>query len=599
MKIHDEVKYLKQHYTDDSVQLYEGLEYKQRDLIKLADFYSLSRYMGGQKDDLGRDKPFFNTVNFRVTLAKTATEFDIKDFVATSDDTEMWVQTMFINRELYKWMKRTRFSRFLNEYAYTRPKYGGVLYKSYIDKDDELKVEVVNWRNVFTDQVDILGSPIIEEHHLTPLDFINKEDVWQNTDQAIEYFEEERKKNPDEAPTRLTVEEVTGVFTENTYLEAIGKEPTEDGDSKYSLQKHFMVRMEGKEKNDIILYSTKPKKLGYRYMEWEKVVGRGLGRGVIEESEEGQVWINDLAIKQKNVIDISGKVALVTDSNKYGGSVLEHDDGKIYQIEKGDMMQRLELAPSSLGMFDAVMQQWENQLDKANNTYDANTGEQPPSGTPYSQTALLNRVADRPFAFRREEAGIDLEELINEDVIPHLLKKIEGEHVLAEEFNEEELKTIDEAFGNKVGRKVAKDLLLQFQQFTQDDINELSQEAIDRQQKNGSKRTIKIPKGYFDGWEGRVTLNITNEQYDKANILTSLSQVMQTVTQSYDPNTGTFAILENPTLSKLFGTIIDTAGIGISPIELGIGKATAKPLMQQMPQQNQQIPQMGAEQPVQ
>ena len=122
MKIIDEVKYFEQRYTEGSVQLYEGLTYKQRDLVKKADFYTLSRYTTGQKDELQRDKPFFNVVNFRLTLAKTATEFDIKDFRATSDDTQAWVKTMLLNREMYKWMKKTRYSRFLNKYAYVRPK---------------------------------------------------------------------------------------------------------------------------------------------------------------------------------------------------------------------------------------------------------------------------------------------------------------------------------------------------------------------------------------------------------------------------------------------------------------------------------------------
>jgi|GEM_PF-1890970 len=572
MNIYDQAKYFEGRYRDGSVQLYEGLEYKQRELIKTADFYALSRYASGQKDDLGRDKPFFNVVNFRVTLAKTATEFDIKDFRATSDNSKAWAQTMLLNREMYKWMKQTKFSTFLNKYAYVRPKYGGVLYKKVL-KDGELYLEVCDWRNTLTDQVDIIGSPIIEEHYLSPLDFINKRGTWNDEaiDRALELFEEKREQQgDDEAPMRLKVHEITGVFDHDTYLEAQGKEP-QDATDRYYLQKHFLLVDEDDEDCEYVLYSQKPKELDYRYLAWEEVTGRGLGRGVIEESEEGQVWVNDLVIKQKNTMDLAGKVTVVTDADNVAGNMLEVDDGKVWKVEEGRRMEKLELAPAALGNFQNIVEQWENQLDKANSTFDANTGEQPPSGTPYSQTALLNQVAQRPFAFRQEEAGIDLEEAFNEWVIPHLINKLKGEHVLAEEYDEEELEAIDEAYGNKMARKAAKDMLLKMQTFTQEDIDTIKAENIEMARKGGAKRHVKIPEKFFDGWEGKVTLNITNEQENKAAVLTSLSQIMSTVSQSYNPQTGTFAILENPTLAKLFGTIVDKAAVGISPIELGIG----------------------------
>ena len=587
MKIYEEANYLEGLYCDTTVQLYENLEYKTRDIIKLADFYSLSRYMSGMKDDLGRDKGFYNVVNFRVTIAKTATEFDIKDFVATADDETQWVQTMLFNREAYKWMKESRFSRFLNKYAYTRPKYGGVLYKK-TEKDGELAVEVCDWRNVYTDQVDIVGSPIIERHFLSPLDFYNKKDVWENVDEVLDIFEEKRKQK-DEAVNRLEVWEITGVMPESVYRDAMGED--EPDEETYSLQKHFILRSDDEQK-EIVLYSTKPKELGYRYLAWEEVPGRGLGRGVIEESEEGQVWINESMIKQRNTMDIAGRVLIKTDAENIAENILEVDDGKIFHLEPGRDMAAMQLAPSALGQYGNLVQMWESQLDKANSTFDANTGEQPPSGTPYSQTALLNQVAQRPFAFRQEEAAIDMEEMFNAWVLPHIIRKIKNEHILATDFDDQTLEVIDESFANYKQRQVAKqaafDALDQAMQGNpaipniQNQLDEAKTKTLESMQKKGSKRYIKVPKDFFDGFEGKMTLNISNEQMNKAAVLQSLSQIMQTVTQSFNPQTGTFSILEDPTLSKIFGTIIETANVGISPAELGIGRPMQKPV-QQMP----------------
>ncbi len=595
MKLIEEVKYFEQRYTEGSVQLYDGLTYKQRDIVKTSDFYTLSRYTTGQKDDLDRDKPFFNVVNFRLTLAKTATEFDIKDFRASSDDTEAWVKTMLLNREMYKWMKKTRFSRFLNKYAYVRPKYGGVLYKKTqkeIDGEKELVLEVCDWRNTFTDPVDIIGSPIIEKHYMSPLDLYEKKGVWNNVDEAMALFKDKREKmGDDEAPSRLEVWEITGIMPECHYKEAVGEKEKDGDEDTYSLQKHFIL-VDIEDKKEIIFYSTKPKELGYRYLAWEEVAGRGLGRGIIEESEEGQVWVNDLVMKQKNTMDIAGKVLIKTDADNIANNILEVDDGKIFKLEEGRDMAAIQLAPAALGNFSNIIEMWNMQMDKATSTFDANTGEQPPSGTPYSQTALLNQVAQRPFAFRQEEAGIDLEEAFNEWIIPHLIKKLEKDHLLAEEFSEEELKILDESFGNKMQREVAKTMLLNMQPIDQGTLDQVKQTAIEKAQKSGAKRYVKIPKGYFDGWEGRVTLNITNEQQNKANTLASLSQVLQTVAGSFNPQTGTFTILDNPVLSKLFGQIVDQAGIpGVSPVTLGMGSPKASKTQTPAPQAPQ-MPQM-------
>jgi hypothetical protein len=47
---------------------------------------------------------------------------------------------------------------------------------------------------------------------------------------------------------------------------------------------------------------------------------------------------------------------------------------------------------------------------------------------------------------------------------------------------------------------------------------------------------------------------------------------MRTVVSTYNPNTGEFGALTDPTLSRLFNQMVEMAGTGISPLALGIGK---------------------------
>jgi hypothetical protein len=48
---------------------------------------------------------------------------------------------------------------------------------------------------------------------------------------------------------------------------------------------------------------------------------------------------------------------------------------------------------------------------------------------------------------------------------------------------------------------------------------------------------------------------------------------MASVVQSFNPNTGTFGVLEDPTLSKIFNQMLEMAGAGISPVSLGKSQA--------------------------
>jgi hypothetical protein len=62
----------------------------------------------------------------------------------------------------------------------------------------------------------------------------------------------------------------------------------------------------------------------------------------------------------------------------------------------------------------------------------------------------------------------------------------------------------------------------------------------------------------------------------------SLDSILRTIISTFDPNTGTYQALENPTLSKIFGTIVEMSGVPISFNQLKQGaKSTMQPQMGQ------------------
>lgn len=547
----------------ETINLTDGLVFDQRDTLRTIEFYTNSQYLSGNRDSLGREKPFYNVINYRVTVAKIATDLDVKDIKFEPDTLDVAVQSMVFNHELYKYLKEINFSKTLNDMGLTRPKYGGLLVK-WCKYEDTKKVEVVDWRNVEVDPVDIESNPIIENHYLT-VDEIAQKEEWYDVDEVIEAFKKEG-----EVGRRINVKEVTGMFS---YAYDPDLDDSEAMKKKYKPM-CFYIACVGKKK--FLLYKEDLKKgeKKYKYLPWEYVPGRSLGRGVVEDGFQSQVWVNDAMIAMKNAMDLSGKVVLSTTSKKISGNAItDVENGHIFELEDGKTINSLSLLPSAFPQFNNLIDLWNIQYDKTSSTYNANTGEAPTAGTPYSQTALLNQVANSPFEYQREVWGIFLNEILNEWILPELKKRILKKHYLVSEFNDEELDIIDNAIIAKDSRKMIKERLKANMSTTPEELDMFQSGIKQGLAKFGAKREIDVPEDWLNV-EGKITANITGELKNKQAMLASLDSIFRTVVSTFNPNTGQYAALQDPVLSKVFGKIVELAGVGISfPMLRGIDQA--------------------------
>lgn len=558
-------------YETGKLERIDGLYRSQYKVIRMCEFYSNSRYMSKNQigeysntDGLGRDKPFYNIVNYRVGLAKTATDLDIKDIQITSDNPEHQVESMLLNREVYEWMKSENFSLTLNQMGGIRPKYGGYLIKK-TEKDGKLKIDVVDWTKVYTDQSDILSGAIIEKHFMTPVDLKNKDGVWDNVDVVLKANKVLKLKS-----NRIKVFEITGEFSKATYNNAEGEDSKPEDEFTFSLQKYYIADIDGKKYKLFCEELSGVMTDYYEYLAWEDS-GFALGRGVIEDSEEAQVWTNDSVINEKNAMDLAGKVVLKTTSRRLANNILEVDNGKIFELGPNEDVSSFNLAPAALGQFQNQIDKWKMQANDVTNSYDATTGKQPPADTPYSQTALLNQIGMKPFDYKREEWGIHLTTIFNNWVIPYLVKKIKKEHILVSEFTEDELNQIDAAFAISQANDDLIKRVLGGEKYSKQLQTGLQTGYLAHIKKQGKKRYLTVPDDFFSDIEAKVTVITTGEQKNKSVMLQSLSTILDTVIKSYNPNTGKFGVLEDPILSKIFASILEISGAGISPISLGIG----------------------------
>lgn len=536
-------------YKEPMVRI-EGLTRNPKEIIRTVEFYTNDEYLSGNLDALGREKPFFNVCNYRVTIAKTSTDLDVKDIKFEPDSLNNSVQAMLYNKELFKYLKESNFSKTLNDMGDTRPRYGGLLVKRH-EHDGKLDIDVVDWVNVDFNPTSIIKNVICETHWMSPSEFSGMSDVWDNVDEVLE----KHAKSCKNKPTNIEIKEYHGDFPENLY-------PEDEEGSEYRYKRMgFKIACVNKKKY-LLTYDYENEN-DYKYLPWE-AIGESLGRGVVEQGFQSQVWTNDGVITMKNAMELFAKILIQTDSQKVSGNAITGvDHGHIFQMEKGATMQVMNMGGSKLPEMERLIGLWKQQYDASASTYDgANTGESPTAGTPYSQTALLNQVANTPFEYQREVWGIFLNEILNDWIKPFLKKRIMKPHYLVSEYDDEELALIDESVSDFEARKVLKEQLLKGKKMSRQEYVETKEAIKTSLGKLGGKREIDIPKGYLDV-EGKITANITGELKNKAAILQSLDSVLKTVVASFNPNTGTFGVLTDPTLNGIFREIIEVSGIGI------------------------------------
>lgn len=569
-KIYEELVKVKTDY-DTSVNILEtdttnalgALQFLQKAKIRMIEFYSNSQYLKGMKDELGRDKPFYNIINGVIDTENTAKDLDTKDIEVVSMDGNHAHQAFLLGKELKVWMNQENYGKCLNDQRDIHSRYGSLLVKKYTFTDDDgnkrLCIQTPAWKNVWNNQIDILKNPIVELHWMLPSEMLRKE-VWDKAQvkEAIKYA----KKNPKNG-NRVPVYEMRGEFPRSFYKETQEdnyKLPEDDFDYSYQCY-YFSGEISGKK---FLLYAEDDTERVYKYLARKPKPGRAFGVGVPEEGEEAQVWTNDAVLKQFRAMEYTSKVVTQTATKKLKGRNLltETDDGTILEHEENKPITPVQLLPSGgLTQYQNLIAQWYDQFEKTSSAYGGQRGAQAKSHTPYRSTALQLQQSQAVFVQLAEEFGLFQEEIMNDWVLPFLGDRLTSEHILASDFTPEELKEIDTNFATYKANEAAKVKILSDKVVTPEQYDAYLELEKEMMGKNKAHRFLQIPKNYYKDLKAKVYVLTTGEQKDKAQVLESIANIMMIYAKNPQA-------LQDPVLSLLFKEAVNMSGIGISSVQL-------------------------------
>lgn len=561
LSIQQELEHIKTNY-DKTIDLVDGLPFSQKKQIRTIEFYNNSKYLNGNKDELGREKPFFQILNAICDVENTAKDLDTKDIQITSDDANHYLESWLLSKDIYVWMKETNFAKTLNDMRDTHTRYGSLLVKKVV-KDGQLTLELPEWKNTLTDQVNILNGAIVETHWMTA-NQLSKMTEWKNVDKVID------KIKGSGSTKRVPVYEIRGEFSRATYKDAEGEKYTPKDEKEFSYQLYYIAG-NPVESGKVDSYETYEKlyceddtERVYKYLARKPKAGRSFGVGVMEEGEEAQVWTNDAVLKQARAMEYTTKVIGQSASKKLKGRNLltETDDGIILETEEDKPILPLNLLPSGgLNQYGLLIEQWYDQLQKTTSAYSAQRGDTPPSGTPFRLQATVLQQSNNVFKTLQQELGIFITEVIEDWVLPYLTTKLNREHILAYDFSPEELKEIDNKFTAKQANQRAIDEILAGNMVTQEQYDAWIENYDEFIKQTKSQRFIQIPKDFYKNLKVKVTVNITGEQRNKAATLESLNNIL--IIYASNPN-----LSQDPVASQLLTRIIELSGAGISPVTI-------------------------------
>lgn len=602
--IFTELEQIKINY-DKTIQLAVGLPFSQKETIRMVDFYSNSRYLNRQIDELGLDKPFYNIVNAMCDVENAAKDIDTKDIGVTSDDPEHYTASFLMSKDIYEWMKEVNFAKDLNDMRDTDTRYGSLLVKKCIYTDDDgkkqFKIEIPEWKNVITDQVDIENSPIVEVHFMSATD-LKKMTEWDQT--AIK---EVIKKMRKAKITRTPVFEIRGEFPKS-YITELENEQSEADieDTDFSYQLYYIAGelsglQQGNESAQTIdftsqltpLYWEDDTERVYKYKARKRKAGRDFGVGVVEEGEQAQISTNDAILSQTRAMRYTSKVIGQTASKKLKGRnmLTEVDDGYILEHEDGKPITPLQLLPSGgLNQYQNVLNQWYTQFERTTSSFNAQRGEAQ-GDVPFRAQALQLQQSGSVFQDLQEDMGIFIVELFTDKgwIMDFLAKRINTEHILAHEFSMDELKEIDKSFATDYANRTALNMILSGKIVSADDYASFMQIGDDTIKKTKTSRFLQVPKDYYKKFKSKVTVNVTGEQRNKAAVMESLFNMIDLY--SKNPN-----ISNDPVLTELFMKAVELSGSGISPVSLvGAIQEQQKKVQEQQQAQMEQAQQPGGQ----
>jgi hypothetical protein len=535
----------------------EGWFWNMKDHIKKCTLYHWSQLLSGNP---GNNKPVKNIIYPILNLQYRAEGFDVKDIEIFVNDFKNYYKSFLIRKRHEQWAREQEIDTFIDEMVESYVGYGGVLVK----RIKGVRPEVVPMTSIsFCNQADILSRPIGIKHIYSPDQLKEFESVgWGDEangatctiDELITFSREEKMSGKEEKQKTNDVE----------IYEVHGNMPNDwlDEGEGYSNQIQIVCLTKSEDKRGGYILFRKKEKNPFKFLPRNKIQGRALGFGGIEELFDAQIWTNYSMIRMKEMLDSASKTILMstdpTIRSKHPNGLSGMQNLEIIDVEQGSELRQVDTFPRNIQLFEKAVQDWQAHAQQTGSANDSIMGESPNSGTPFKLQELVTQENHSLHEYRKGKIATFLDTIYRDWIIPELIEDInKGSEFLAD-LELSELEEVCEKVITHEANKILLDKVLGLEVIQEGEQELLMEKLRQDFMKQGKKRFLKVIKNELEKSPLGVKTNIAGKQKYLAQHTEKLVNIVRQIISAPQ-------MMDDPRLSKMLNDIMESSGL--SPID--------------------------------
>jgi hypothetical protein len=524
-------------------------DYSQKETIKQATLYYNSKFVDGEIDELGFKRYFYNISKSSCSATTKAIDIDTKDITLLTAPGGDELKTWFYERDLKYWMEDKNFGAILNRICKELPIFGSVVLK--VIKGNCYFVDL---KNLIVEQnADNLdcSNYIIEQNFYTRIEFkrIAKENGWDEieAEKIVKLYKDSN-------------EQYIRVF------ERYGEIENKDGLSDYKMViiadiPSDIARNTDKfsdAKNDIVLAERLVPNHPYFEIHFDKISGRWLGLGVIEQISENQIRLNEVSNQQVRSSQWGTlRLFQCRDTGVSRNLLVDAQDGEVLNAE--DEIKQVDMADRNQTYYQVETTKWESNANKNTFTTDVMMGERTPAGTPLGSAQLSVSMAMSYFDQKREDIGLAIKDLLYNYILPSFKKTSNREHIIR--IAGQDLDKLNKMMVNTNKHKRFFDEIQRTNKIPSAEFMYLLNEVETARQEAKKEQQITIEKSWYGDLKYDIRIEVTGESKDIRVVAANLLAALQMM--SVNPN-----VLQDPMQKRILSKYLELGGIRMDDFEV-------------------------------
>ena len=540
-------------YDTNEVIIADKYKFKQKDVIKdnLRTFNS--QFKDGDRDSAGFKKYFKNIVKNPCTVTTKAIAFYPADIRILSKPGHNSRKAWLLDRDFKFWVGKSGFDTILRKTFDEIPIQG-----SYVWKKVKGTMHPVELRNFACEQsADNLLSAtyVIEQHLYSPAEFSKMQWDKESKREVLERFNKSAEKYIRIIEWRGFVpeswlgrdgEEYTRIVA-IAYLPDVSPDTTEKGIASDAAGA-VIVYMQEEDEDEF----------PYREFHLDKIPGRWLGVGKIEQNRDPQIRTNEIT-------NLRVKSSLIASVNLWQTRDNTLNANLLHDVTNGDVIPvlseitRIPNEDRNIGALDNEESGWSRNRDEVANTFDVIRGERLPSSTTLGAAEIAAQMTMSYFDGIRRSIASQMKPVIKKDIIGDFLANNSDEHyirLVGEDFDK---------WGDIMIAEKKNVALLRFF-FEQGKLPTKAQEqmintAITERMRAGKEAVEMLPSDFYKDLDYDVDIVITGQNRNTTVEAANVQMILQAIQQDE-------TMLTNPQKRRVFARLIESLGLNISDFEM-------------------------------